>query len=123
LRSFTRDGQDVPVSQSFEHGYRRLSFVADLQRGDTATWVLRYGVPIGGDGYHLRLYPQPLAKPARLQLSVLGALGNPIHAAGAGVPVHNGQVDIDEPWLTTKTVSVTLHHRSLWEKLKDVLQF
>lgn len=124
LESFTRDGRSVPVARSTENGSQRITFVSDLQRGTQGTWTLTYSVPIGPDGYRLRLIPQPLASPATLHLSVVGAGGATLDWLQQGLDVTDGRILLDEDWRTAHVVAVRTHRRHGWAAFKhDVSDF
>ena len=119
FRSFTSGGADVPVTEDSEHGHRRIPFVVDLQRGESRTWVLRYGLQTP-HGYRLDLLPQPLASPADLTLTVVGA-GGPLDWLGSGQHVVDGRIDISVPWSRTVHVAVKVHQRTFWQKIKHAV--
>jgi hypothetical protein len=119
IESLSRDGKTQLATFDNEHGYRRVSFVSDLQRGQESTWVLTYDVPLVNGIYRLDVIPQPLAKPATLRVTVTADPGHRLDGVpGEGVRPHDGVVDTSGPWATTQHIAVRLHHRHGWEAFR-----
>lgn len=70
VRSFTRDGRPIPVLASKVQGRRTLTTAVTLPRGARTVLRLRYSLPLRAGAYRLTLVPQPLARPATLQVTV-----------------------------------------------------
>jgi hypothetical protein len=119
IESLTRDNKDQLATFDNEHGYRRISFVADLQRGQESTWALTYDVPLSDGVYRLDVIPQPLAKPATLRVTVTADPHHRLDALpGQGLHTHDGVVDMSGPWMTTQHIAVRLHRRHGWEAFR-----
>jgi hypothetical protein len=84
LQSFTRGGVPVHTDVLPEGDHRVVSDALSLPPGTTATWLLRYRLPLPADGtYRLRAYPQPMAVDAGLHVEITGnGLRTPAGRAG-----------------------------------------
>jgi hypothetical protein len=119
IESLSRDGKTQLATFDNEHGYRRVSFVSDLQRGQESTWELTYDVPLVNGIYRLDVIPQPLANPATLRVTVTADPGHHLDGVpGEGVRPHDGVVDTSGPWATTQHIAVRLHQRHGWEAFR-----
>jgi hypothetical protein len=123
IESLTLDGRSSQLATfDNEHGYRRVSFVSDLERGQESTWVLTYDVPLPDGIYRLDVIPQPLAKPATLRVTVTADPGHQLDGLpGEGVRPHDGIVDVSGPWATTQHIAVTLHQRHGWAAFRHAV--
>lgn len=102
LTSFTRGGQPVRTDVLPEGDHRVVTDAVSLPSGTTATWLLRYRLPLQADGtYTLRAFPQPLAVDAGLSVDITGAAGLLRTPAG-----RTGDVRIAEPFSVQQTVTV-----------------
>jgi hypothetical protein len=122
VESLTRDGRQQLATFDNEHQYRRVSFVADLERGQESTWVLTYDVPLPDGVYRLDVIPQPLANPATLRVTVTADPGHRLDGVpGEGIRPHDGVVDSSGPWTTAQHIAVQLHHRHGWEAFRHAV--
>jgi hypothetical protein len=121
LNGFQRGSVNQDVAIDSEHGYRRLSFPVTLDHGRSATWTLHYTIPVGADGYHLHLFPQPLAVPAVLRLTVVGRDGQQLDWLGSGLHVTSGQVVLRHNWGHSYSVAVRAHQRHGWQAFKHAV--
>jgi hypothetical protein len=119
LESLTRDGRDQGLSIDKEHGYQRLSFTVDLERGQSASWTLTYVVPMQDGVYRLDLVPQPLAKPADLSLLVSRPDGS--LDSLEGLDAKDGKVIYNGKWETVQKVAVRPHKRTGWESIRHAI--
>ena len=119
LESFKRDDKDARVTLDSEHGYKRISLVADLERGESATWTLTYDVPLVGGVYRLDLMPQPLAQDARLTLHVSRPDGT--LDSLDGIDTRRGRVEYTGDWETVLRVAVRPHKRTGWESFRHAI--
>jgi hypothetical protein len=119
LESFKRDGKDSRVTVDSEHGYKRISLIADLERGESATWTLTYDVPLVGGVYRLDLVPQPLAQDATLTLRVSRPDGT--LDSLDGIDAKNGRIVYNGDWETVQRVAVRPHKRTGWESFRHAI--
>jgi hypothetical protein len=119
LESFTRDGKAQSVTIDKEHGYQRLSLIADLERGQSAIWALTYDVPLIDGIYRLDLVPQPLASPADLTLQVSRPDGS--LDSLEGLDTKHGRIAYDGKWETVERVAVRPHQRTGWESFRHAI--
>jgi hypothetical protein len=123
ITSFTRNGQIQLATFDNENGARRVSFVYDLQRGQQATWMLSYNVPLDHGTYQLDVIPQPLAQPATLRVAVTADPGRQLDwLPGEGPRPKGGVVDTGpRPWTTVTHIAVRLHHRHGWDAIRHAI--
>jgi hypothetical protein len=119
LESFRRDDKDERVTVDTEHGYQRLSLIADLRRGQSTTWTLTYDVPLVKGVYRLDLVPQPLANPADLTLDVSRSDGRLDSFEGRDIA--HGRVTFSGKWDTIERVAVRPHRRTGWESFRHAI--
>ncbi|MBW3638383.1 MAG: DUF4012 domain-containing protein [Actinobacteria bacterium] len=105
LQSLTKDGQTQTGSVSSELGARVVRTVTELDRNASATWELRYRVPLDGRSYRLRLVPQPLARDASVQVTVSGAPGVEVESGNDGKWTEGG-VAFEERFTEIRDVNV-----------------
>ncbi len=91
---FARDGRTVRTSVLDEADHRVLTDVVALAPGTSATWLLRYSLPLRDGRYRLRVVPQPLAVDAGLSVSVTGAAGSLVTGDDAWSGPLTGTVDV-----------------------------
>lgn len=102
LTSFTRAGQPVRTDVLREGDHRVVTDAISLPPGTTATWLLRYRMPLQADGtYTLRAYPQPLAVDAGLSVDITGANRRLRSPAG-----RVGDVRVAGPFTEQQTLTV-----------------
>ena len=119
VESFTRDGRNQLATFDTEHGYRRVSMVVDLERGQESAWTLTYDVPLPAGIYRLDVVPQPVANTATLRVTVTADPGQRLDGLpGIGVRAHDGVVDTSGPWLTIQRIAVHIHHRHGWDSFR-----
>lgn len=70
LLGFTREGAPVRTGRLDEGDHQVLTDTVSLPPGTTATWVLRYELPVVDGRYALTAVPQPLAVDAGLALDL-----------------------------------------------------
>lgn len=122
IDSLSRDGKQQLATFDDEHASRRVSFVADLERGQTSTWVLIYDVPLRDGVYRLNVIPQPLAKPATLRVTVTASQGRTlVGLPGVGIRPHDGVIDTTAAWTTTQRVAVRLTRRRGWAAFRHTV--
>jgi hypothetical protein len=107
LDSVTQGGKDLGVSVQHLSTRTQVTFPADLQPGQQATWQLVYEVPVQHGRYTMRLLPQPLASPATLSVEVSAAAGE--HLGTRHVPAAG-------PWTSTHTLVADLKQLSWWNR-------
>lgn len=120
LQSLTKNGKAEPGSVSTEFGATVIRAVAELDRGESAVWELRYRVPLEGRSYRLRLIPQPLARDAAMQLTVTGAPGVELESRDNGRWVPGGVI-FEGPFTEVRDVNVRVGSRrpGLAELIRD----
>ena len=88
---FERDGRAVPTSLLDEGDHKVLTDAVVLSPGTTATWRLRYRLPLEDGAYHLKVVPQPLAVDAGSAVTVRAADG--LRLAPRGPVRRSGPLD------------------------------
>lgn len=102
LESFTRGGVPVRTEVLPEGDHRVVTDALSLPPGASATWRLRYRAPLRADGtYSLRVFPQPLAVDAGLNLQITGD-GRPLRTAAGRI----GDVRVSGPFAEQQTWSI-----------------
>ena len=97
-----RGGQRLPavVQQSGDHSV--VTDGVELAPGATATWTLRYRVPVEDGRYRLRLFPQPLAVDSGLRVEVRATDGRELR----GTDVVDGGVLVSGSYDARRTIDV-----------------
>jgi hypothetical protein len=121
LNSLTRGSRPQPFSSDREHGHQRYTFGVDLERGESATWQLVYDVPLVRGEYRLQLLPQPLARPATLDLEITGENGGRLDRGDVGLRPEDGRFVLEGPWETTQEVAAQPHRRHGWEAFRHAI--
>ena len=120
LQSLTKDGQPQTGSVSRELGAQVIRMVTSMDRGASATWELRYRVPLDGRSYRLRLVPQPLARDAMVQVTVGGAPGVELEAGSDGRWTKGGVALVDRfTGVTDVNVRVAAPRSGLAERVRS----
>lgn len=115
--AFTADGQPARATVRRESGSTRLVTTVALDRGEDVELELRYRVPLTDGQYALRLLPQPLARPASLDLRLRAAEGSELGAVvgaerqgGVGAAEGSGgEVRESGPFEESRRIAVRLH--------------
>lgn len=125
LLEFSREGRAVKTELLPEGDHQVVTDSAALAPGTTATWVLRYVIPVSDGRYRLVAVPQPLAVDSGLRLEVVPHPGLELH--GSPTPLVDGRylrsgpyssrVDLDltavRPGLLTRTLDSV---RRFWSR-------
>ena len=112
LLGFTREGEAVRTDVLPEGDHVVVSDTTELPPGTTATWVLRYEVPVDDGRYALTAVPQPLAVDGGLRLEVRAAEGLELTSDEPGRLV-DGAVRSSGPFAERTRVEVRAIQRSL----------
>lgn len=113
ILSFESGGVPAVADKWTEDGSRRLAFVVDLGRGQAASWTLRYEIPVRDRHYRLVVIPQPIARPATLDLGIRFASGVGGTVSGTTGPVPS--------WDRVLRVDVTLDRPGLLHRMRERL--
>lgn len=121
--AFTADGQPARATLRRESGSTRVVTTVALDRGEDVDLELRYRVPVRDGEYALRLVPQPLARPATVDVTVRAAEGSELgsvtgaerRGGAGGEEGQGGHVRESGPFEQSRRVAVRLHdpHRPL----------
>lgn len=123
FESFTLDGRDQPAALTHPNGTAQVSTLMQLPRDVTATYQLRYRVPVRDGHYRLELLPQPLARPATLAVAIRPVAGETIGPVRGAIR-SGDEVTLQGDWSTAHEVAVALHDRSTWEAIRhSIAQF
>jgi hypothetical protein len=118
LQSFTREGTPVHTEVLAEGDHRVVTDAVSLPAGTTATWRLRYRLPLASGGsYALRLVPQPLAVDGGLHVVVSG--DGVTLATPAG---RRGDVRVSEAFDEQRTVRVVRAKDGLLRRAVDAVR-
>ncbi len=111
LIGFSRDGQVPLVTTGTECGHQVIADFVALAPGETAVWEVTYRTPReGNDEYEIRLLPQPLARPAHLDLVVRGGDGVVLS------DVRGGRLRYDEAWNHELLLQMRTGSGSWWQR-------
>ena len=98
---------------------RAVTYVS-LSRGEQVTVELRYALDTPGDGYRARLVPQPLARPARLAVSVRSDDDELVVPEGFGRD--GAAVTREQEWEHSEALHADPAPRSSWERLRRAVR-
>ncbi len=99
----TNGGVAVGAARTRVHGF------AEVPRGGSTSFELRYSVPADDDGrYGLRLLPQPLARDAQLDVLVEPAEGFRLDTVEGPPPGGDGAIRRTGPWQEQERLVVSL---------------
>jgi hypothetical protein len=121
LLEFTREGRAVRTEVLPEGDHSVVSDVTELPPGTTATWVLRYEVPLEDGRYRLSALPQPLAVDGGLSLTVRALPGLRLSGAEPG-DVVDGRVSYSGPFERRMDVDVTAERHGLVRRTVDLVR-
>ena len=118
-----REQQDLGARQQPQARHAVVVDGASLAPGTTATWRLRYRLPLEDADYALRLVPQPLAVDAGLLVRVEPAEGTHL-VPGPGTPELDGSgaVVLSGPFDRVRHLRVHASRGSLPERVVDRLR-
>jgi len=110
LTDFSRNGAETTITTGTECGHQVIGDFAALDPGASVEWELTYRTPRDGDGYDLRLLPQPLARPAALELTVRGGDGVVLS------DVRGGSLRYNEDWDSEILLEMRADGGSRWQR-------
>ncbi len=87
----------------------------EISPGATATWRLRYRLPVDQGRYRLRLFPQPLAVDSGLYVEIRAADGRELRGTG----VEDGRLVISGPFTSRQVLEVEAVRPGLLERAVD----
>ena len=120
VESFSREGSELSRNLLSEGRHQVLTDGAQLSPGTTATWTLRYRIPLTGGRYRLRLVPQPLAVDGGLSIRVSGA-DDPLTADPGSIlkPEESGTFTASGPFDRVENVEIGIAHGGFLHRVTD----
>jgi len=118
---FTSDGHSVPVQDVAADGTRELRTIVKLDQDESQQWTMRYTVPVDDGRFSFLGIPQPLAKPATLDVSLVPAAG--LHLVGRGhtIVTDSRKFSRTGPWAGRVTIDVQASQPGFWGRLRQDL--
>lgn len=117
LLEFSREGRAVRTELLPEGDHQVVTDSAALAPGTTATWVLRYTVPVRDGRYQLTAVPQPLAVDSGLRVEVVPHPGLELH--GSRTPLEDGRYVRSGPFADRLDLDLTAVRPGLLARTLD----
>ncbi len=118
LLEFSRAGVPVRTEVLPEGDHQVVSDTTELASGTTATWVLRYEIPLRDGHYRLTAFPQPLAVDGGLALDIRAADGLELRSTVPGA-LRGGEVRYTGPFADRRVVEVHAVRPGLLQRSLD----
>lgn len=122
ISSFSRDGTMLAFDPARQTDHVVLRDLARLPPGASATWQVRYSLPLEDDHYRLAVVPQALAFDADLDLTVRSTNGAVLRAVSPGSLVKDGAVTLNGPLDGVEKFAVHIEQAPFLRRARDAVR-